>query len=99
MLHVEAERAEPGTKAVDALGELAEGVLPGVVDVGDPRRPARGEVALDQIVCGVVVAGNLDAGWADRMIGAAAGRHGRLLLFGFLSIVRSRAPSVKTTVI
>ena len=75
VLHLQAHCLKPRAEAVDALRELAEAVLSRVVDVGDPRRAACGEVALEQVVSGVVVAGNPDDGRADRMIDAAARGH------------------------
>src|SRR6185436_13750827 len=46
-------------RAVDALGELRVGQRLGVVDESGLRRAAGGEVALDQVDCGVI--GNVHA--------------------------------------
>src|SRR5258706_571083 len=80
MLHLQAHRLQPRPEAVDALGELPARVMARVVDVGDLGRAARCEVALDEVVGGVVVARNPDDGRADRMIGGAAPGH-RFLVF------------------
>ena len=56
---VSISEAEPGERiggAVHPLGELAEGVAAGVVDVGGLAGAAGRQVALDQVVGRVVVA-------------------------------------------
>ena len=55
--------------------ELAVGVAAAVVDVGDLAGAARREIALDEIVRGVVVARNVDVRRARSMIGRAQRRH------------------------
>src|SRR5258708_32210275 len=57
------------------MGGRGEGILAGVVHERDPGRAAGGEITLDQIVCGVVVAGNMDFRRADRIVSGAERRH------------------------
>ena len=79
LLGREAERRERVRAAVDALAELAVGVRAGVVDVRDLAGAAGNQIALDQVVRGIVVARNLDPRRTRAMIGRAQGRHAGLL--------------------
>src|SRR6266545_1898898 len=63
------------TGTIDALGELAEGAGSRVVDERDLALAACLEIALDQVVRGVVVAGNVDDGRADGVVSGAVRRH------------------------
>src|SRR5439155_2361616 len=68
----------PRSEAVHALGELAEGGFTRVVNERDLARATGAEIALDQIVGGVAVAGNMDLRRADRVVSGAERRHDRL---------------------
>ena len=70
--------------AVHPLGELAVRVRARIIDVGDLAGAPSGEIALDEVVRGVVVARNVDPGRARAMIGGARRHDGALLrsMFG-----------------
>ena len=59
LLALKAQADERVRATIDALRELAERVRSMVVDVGDLRRPPGREVALDEVVRGVVFARDL----------------------------------------
>jgi len=72
---VESELSERVRGAIHALRELAIGVASGVVDERDLAGPACGEVALYEVMRGVVVARNVDERRGDAMIRGTESRH------------------------
>src|SRR5690606_13281236 len=76
LLAAQSKPGERGREAVHPPGELGIGARAAVVDVGDAIAAAGGQVSLEQIVRGVVVARNADARRAYGMIGTRDLGHG-----------------------
>src|SRR5262249_39520489 len=65
VLHRQSQRLEARAEAVHALGQLAEGIPARVVDERRLARAPGAQVALDQVVRGVVVARNVEGRRVD----------------------------------
>ena len=71
LLHFDAQSAKRIGEAIYTLGQFAVGIGAVVIEISDLPGPPRPEIALDQIVRRVVIARDVNDGWADAVVGRA----------------------------